>query len=44
MLGNVVFGTYIGMGYTLDLGVAYTVMTVFNLIKDPLRWLPLFIG
>ena len=29
----VVFSTYIGTGNTLDLGVAFTVITVFNLIK-----------
>ena len=28
-----VFSTFIGSGNTLDLGVAFTVITVFNLIK-----------
>lgn len=33
VLGNVVFATYIGTGHTLDLGTAYTVLTIFNLVK-----------
>lgn len=44
VLGAVVFSTYIGSGHTLDLGVAYTVLTILNLMKEPIRWLPMFIG
>lgn len=33
ILGAVVFSTYIGMGNTLELSVAYTITTIFNLIK-----------
>eukprot|EP00347_Sterkiella_histriomuscorum_P019725 403340529 len=44
ILGSVVFSTYIGMGNTLELSVAYTITTIFNLIKQPLLWLPIFIG
>ena len=44
LLSAVVFSVYIGLGNTLDLDIAFTVMTVLNLIKDPLRSLPLFIG
>jgi hypothetical protein len=33
VLSAVVFSVYIGMGNHLDLGMAYTVMTCFNLLK-----------
>lgn len=39
-----IFAVYIGFGGELDLGTAFTVLTVLNLIKDPLRALPLFVG
>ena len=39
-----VFSFYIGFGNTLQLDIAFTVITILNLIKDPLRALPLFIG
>lgn len=39
-----IFAVYIGVGGTLDLATAFTVLTVLNLIKDPLRQLPLFVG
>lgn len=35
---------YIGFGGTLSLGVGYVVLNVFNMIRDPIRMLPLFIG
>ena len=44
LLSAVVFSVFIGTGNTLSLGVAYTVMTLLNMIKEPLRTLPLFIG
>ena len=44
LLSAVVFATYIGMGNTLDLEIAFVVMTILNIIKDPLRSLPTFIG
>lgn len=44
VLSGVIFSFYIGFGGTLSLDVAFTVITILNLIKDPLRALPLFIG
>ena len=44
LLSAVIFSVYIGIGNTLSLDVAFTVMTILNLIKDPLRSLPTFIG
>ena len=44
ILQGVVFAFYIGFGNTLSLDIAFTVITILNLIKDPLRALPLFIG
>ena len=44
ILSAVIFSFYIGYGNTLSLDVAFTVMTILNLIKDPLRQLPMFIG
>ena len=44
LLSAVLFSVYIGFGNTLDLEVAFTVMTVLNLIKEPLRSLPQFVG
>ena len=44
VLSATIFSVYIGMGNTLSLDVAFTVMTILNLIKDPLRSLPMFIG
>ena len=43
-LSPTVFSVYIAAGNKLDLGIAYSVMTVFNIIKQPLRLLPMFIG
>lgn len=37
ILGAAVFSTYIGSGHYLDLSVAYTVNTFFNLIKVKLH-------
>ena len=39
-----IFAVYIGFVGMLDLSTAFTVLTVLNLIKDPLRTLPLFVG
>ena len=39
-----VFSFYIGFGGTLELDVAYTVIAILAMIKDPLRALPLFLG
>ena len=44
ILSAVVFSIYIGLGNTLDLEVAFTVITILNIIKDPLRTLPMFVG
>lgn len=35
---------YIGTGHDLDISVAFTVMTILNLLQDPLRTLPMFLG
>lgn len=35
---------FIGFGGKLSLGVGYVVLNVFNMIRDPIRMLPLFIG
>ena len=44
MLSAVIFAVYIGLGNTLDLDIAFTVMTILDLIKGPLRSLPMFVG
>ena len=44
LLSAVLFSVYIALGNTLDLDIAFTVMTILNLIKGPLRSLPSFIG
>ena len=44
VLSAVVFSFYIGFGGTLSLDIAFTVITILGLIKDPLRALPLFVG
>ena len=44
ILSAVVFGFYIGTGHTLRLDIAFTVITILNMIKDPLRSLPMFVG
>ena len=38
------FSLFIGLGQSLNLAVAYTVLTVFQQIQSPIRWLPMFIG
>jgi len=42
VLSSVVFSTYIGTGHDIDLATAFTVLILFDLIKNPLRQLPLF--
>jgi len=44
ILSAVVFASYIGAGNYLSLDIAFTVITLLNMIKDPLRALPLFLG
>jgi hypothetical protein len=44
LLSAVVFSLYIGVGNHLDLAAAYTVLSIFNIIKDPLRWFPNMVG
>lgn len=44
LLSAVVFAFFIGFGNILYLDIAFTVITVLNMIKDPLRMLPLFVG
>jgi ABC-type multidrug transport system fused ATPase/permease subunit len=38
------FSTYIGTGNVISLPVAYTLMTIFNIINGPIRMLPMFLG
>ena len=44
MLSSVVFTTYIGLGHSIDLANAFTVLVFFDLIQFPIRTLPLFIS
>lgn len=44
ILSSVVFSTYIGTGHRLDLATAFTCLVFFDIIKDPIRQLPLFIS
>lgn len=44
ILSSVVFTTYIGTGHQIDLASAFTVLVFFDLIKEPLRQLPLFVS
>ena len=44
ILTAVVFAAYIGAGNFLQLDTAFTVITLLNMLKDPLRTLPNFIG
>jgi len=44
ILQAVIFSFYIGFGNTLSLDIAFFVIAILNLIKDPLRALPLFVG
>ena len=38
------FTTYIGTGHTIDIKTTYTIIVFFNIIKDPLRFVPEFFG
>mmetsp|Transcript_5860 Transcript_5860/g.9456 ORF Transcript_5860/g.9456 Transcript_5860/m.9456 type:complete len:122 (-) Transcript_5860:3168-3533(-) len=44
VLSSVVFSTYIGTGHYIDLSKAFTVLIFFELIKNPLRSLPMFVS
>ena len=44
ILSVAVFTTYIGMGSTLSLDIAFTVISVLNIIANPMRSLPMFIS
>jgi hypothetical protein len=44
IMSATIFSVYIGTGNTLNIENAFTVMTILNLLQDPLRTLPLFIG
>lgn len=37
MLNSVVFGTYVGLGYKIDLAQAFRVMWLFGMIRHPLN-------
>lgn len=38
------FTVFIGVGHSINLATAYTIITIFNLIIQPIRMLPMFIG
>ena len=44
ILSSVVFATYIGTGNNLNLATAFTCLVFFDIIKEPIRQLPLFIS
>ena len=44
ILSAILFSVYIGLGNTLDLDIAFTVMALLNIIKAPLRAMPEFVG
>ena len=44
ILSSVVFSTYIGTGHNIDLATVFSVIVFFDLIKEPLRSLPLFLS
>ena len=44
ILSAVIFTTYIGLGSTLSLDIAFTVISVLNIISEPMRKLPMFLG
>lgn len=43
-LQAVCYSFFIGFGYTLSLNTGFVVLSIFNLISNPIRELPLFIG
>ena len=44
ILSAVVFAFYIGTNHYLSLDMAFTISTLLNMIKDPMRTLPMFTG
>lgn len=44
MLQVVSFTAYIGSGHVIDLSLAITIITIFNIVIQPIRNLPMFIG
>ena len=44
LLQSVSFTAYIGSGHAIDLSLAITIITIFNIINQPIRSLPMFIG
>ena len=44
LLQCVSFTAYIGSGHAIDLSLAITIITIFNIINQPIRSLPMFIG
>lgn len=43
-LQAVCYSFFIGFGGTLELNIGYVVLNIFNMISEPIRSLPLFIG
>lgn len=44
ILNALVFAVYIGLGNTLSLDIAFTVVTLLNIIRHPLAFFPEFFG
>lgn len=44
ILQVVSFAAYIGSGHEIDLSLAITVITIFNIVKGPISNLPMFLG
>jgi len=44
MLQVVSFAAYIGSGHEMDLSLAVTVITIFNIVRGPISSLPMFLG
>ena len=44
ILQATVISVFIATGHYLELGMAYTVKTCFNILSEPMRYFPYFIG
>ena len=44
ILSATIFTVYIGTGHILELSAAYSIITVLNILTEPLRAMPLFLG
>jgi len=44
ILSSVVLAVYIKTGHTISLATAFTVLVFFDILKEPIRQLPLFLS